>query len=131
MSVRKALFLTALLSAALVALADGYILPKLHTNASAQVSRTFTCEVRKTDERWRIMPNKEYLNDWYWKNVCHSDTTFTSKEEAIHTLEIAGWTMMTPVPADGKSIRFYRQDSYAASPQAIRRWEEFFGNNKK
>ena len=124
MSVRKALFITALLFAALVSLADGYILPTL----KAQTPCTFTCEIRKTDEGWRIIPNTQYKNDWYWKNVCHSDTTFKDKEDAIHTLEIARWKMLPPSPADGNTIRFSITDDFTASPQAIERWEKFLNN---
>lgn len=131
MSVRKTFFLIALLFGALVALADGYILPAIHTRLSTQSPRTFTCEILKTDEGWRIIPNESYLNKWYWLNVCHSDTTFNTKDEAIHTLEAAGWTMIAPSPTDGNSIRFSRQDNWSASPQAIERWEEFFGNSRK
>lgn len=127
MSVRKALFITALVFAALVALADGYILPTL----KCQTPITFTCEIRKYDEGWKIIPNDTYKNEWYWKNVCHCDTTFKDKEDAIHTLEIARWKMLPPSPADGNTIRFSITDDFTASPQAIERWEEFFGNTKK
>lgn len=121
MSVRKALFITSLLFTALVALADGYILPTL----KAQTPITFTCEIRKTDEGWKIIPNETYKNDWYWKNVCHSDTIFKDKEDAIHTLEIARWKMLPPSPTDGNTIRFSIMDDFTASPQAIDRWEKF------
>jgi hypothetical protein len=125
MSVRKSIMLMALIFAALVALTDGYILPSLKASEKTQTPCTFTCEIRKTDEGWKIIPNTQYKNDWYWKNVCHCDITFKDKEDAIHTLEIARWKMLPPSPADGNTIRFSITDDFTASPQAIDRWEKF------
>ena len=95
--------------------------------ASIQDKRTFTCEVCRTDEGWKIIPNTSFLTPSYWKNVCHSDRTFASKEEAIHILEVAGWTMMPMT--DGDCIKFQKSAEWSASPDAIDRWNEFWKNN--
>ena len=125
MSVRKTLFIVALLFAALVSLADGYILPTLHTSTTTQGQRTITCEIRKTDEGWKINPVKGYLNDDYWKNVCHADKTVNDKEEAIHALEMAGWKMIAPSPSDGNAIRFSKIVYYTELSNEIDRMVEF------
>lgn len=92
-----------------------------------QDKRTFTCEVCRTDEGWKIIPNTSFLTPSYWKDVCHSDRTFASKEEAIHILEAAGWTMMPMT--DGDCIKFQKSAEWSASPDAIDRWNEFWKNN--